>query len=115
MNHRFHVGTLLLWALTLTSDPQLAAAQSKANDPMRARTGAEWCETLKGDEVTLRSIIKNNPAKQSATIIESFQRTLVAQEKETKKCCNDPAQCKRDFESSPAKSAPRSAPKPSSQ
>ena len=60
--------------MTLASLQRPATAQSKANDPMRARTGAEWCETLKGDEVTLRSIIKNNPANQSATVIESFQR-----------------------------------------
>ena len=63
-----------------------------------ADTGAQYCEFSKGHVETLKTVLKNNASTWSNARRASYERDLVASEKETAICCSDLEQCKRAFE-----------------
>ena len=95
------VATLLVAILTGVSS-HVASAQSKPPRKAADITGIDYCKEEKNSVITLKSIIKNQSGSWSAKKRASFERDLVASEKEAAACCADAVKCKRAFEA-PAK------------
>jgi hypothetical protein len=91
------IATLLVAVFT-ASFSLVASAQSKPPRKAADISGIDYCKETKNHVVTLKSILKNQSGSWSTTKRASFERDLVASEKESAICCSDQTKCKKDFE-----------------